>query len=141
MKPIVVTERLETQVMFRKVRGEPEQIERAWRELESLVGSTRGRKFYGISNPAAGTYKVCVELREGDRAEELGLERGIVEGGPYLRMRLKQRSGSFRDKISAAFEELQQSSRRDRGRPRLEYYRRCDEVDVLLPIPPATLPD
>jgi DNA gyrase inhibitor GyrI len=136
MKPIVRTERSETPVMFLQVRGEPEQIQKAWAELDRLVGSRRGRRFYGIFNAVAGTYRACVELREGDRAEALGLTRGVLEGGAYLRMRLRQKLASPHEHVLAAFEELQQSSARDRGRPRIEYYRRQGEVDVLMPIPP-----
>jgi DNA gyrase inhibitor GyrI len=136
MKPIVRTERAETPVMFLQVRGGSEQIQKAWAELERLLGSRRGRRFYGILNSAAGTYRACVELREGDRAEALGLTRGVLEGGAYLRMRLRQKLPSPHEHVVAAFEELQQSSARDRGRPRIEFYRRQGEVDVLMPIPP-----
>lgn len=136
MKPIVRTERSATPVMFLQVRGEPEQIQKAWDQLERLLGSRRGRRFYGIFNAAAGTYRACVELREGDRAEALGLTRGVLEGGAYLRMRLRQELPSPHEHVVAAFEELQQSSARDRGRPRIEYYRRQGEVDVLMPIAP-----
>jgi DNA gyrase inhibitor GyrI len=137
MKPIVRTERPETPVMYLQVAGESEQIRQAWERLERLVGSRRGRKFYGIFNAAAGTYRACVELREGDRAEAFGLERGVLEGGPYVRMRLRQKPPAMHDQIVAVFEELQQSSGRDRGRPRIEYYRGHGEVDVLMPVVPS----
>lgn len=141
MKPIVFTERAETPVMFLQVDGEPEHIRQAWARLERIVGSRRGRKFYGIFNAAAGTYRVCVELREGDRAEALGLGRCVLAGGAYLRMRLRQKSPALHDEVVAVFEELQQSNHRDRGRPRIEYYRREGEVDVLMPVSPVQLPD
>ncbi len=135
MKPIVRTERAETPVMFLQVSGEPEQIREAWDRLDRLLGSRKGRKFYGIFNAAAGTYRACVELRDGDRAEALGLRRCVLEGGAYLRMRLRQTSPAQHDQVVAVFEELQEgSSGRDRGRPRIEFYRRRGEVDVLLPI-------
>jgi DNA gyrase inhibitor GyrI len=137
MKPIVRTERPETPVMFLQVPGESDQIREAWERLERIVGSRRGRKFYGIFNAAAGTYRACVEVREGDRAEALGLRRGVLEGGSYVRMRLRQKSPAPHDQIVAVFEELQESSGRDRGRPRIEYYRRRGEVDVLMPVVPA----
>jgi hypothetical protein len=134
MKPIVRTERCETPVMFLQVPGEPEQIREAWDRLERLVGSRRGRKFYGIFNAAAGTYRACVELRDGDRAEALGLRRGVLEGGAYVRMRLRQKAPAMHEQIVAVFEELQQSNGRDRGRPRIEFYRGHGEVDVLMPV-------
>lgn len=139
MKPIVRTERVETPVMFLQVPGEPDQIRKAWDQLERLLGSRRGRRFYGIFNAAAGTYRACVELREGDRAEALGLRRGVLEGGAYLRMRLRQKVPAPHEHVVAAFEELQESNPRDRGRPRIEYYRRYGEVDVLMPIAPPPL--
>lgn len=138
MKPIVRTERSETPVMFLQVSGESDHIREAWERLERLLGSRRGRKFYGIFNAAAGTYRACVELRAGDRAEALGLRRGVLEGGSYLRMRLRQRAPAEHEEIVAVFEELQQGSNgRDRGRPRIEYYRRRGEVDVLMPVVPV----
>jgi DNA gyrase inhibitor GyrI len=136
MKPIVRTERPDTPVMFLQVPGDVEQIRMAWERLERIVGSRRGRKFYGIFNAAAGTYRACVELREGDRAEALGLKQGVLEGGSYMRMRLRQKAPALHDQIVAVFEELQESSGRDRGRPRIEYYRRGGEVDVLMPVIP-----
>jgi len=127
--------------MFLQVAGEPEQIREAWERLDRLLGSRRGRKFYGISNPVAGTYRACVSLREGDHAEALGLKQCVLEGGSYLRMRLKEEPPTLYERIMAVFEELQQSNHRDRGRPRIEYYRRRGEVDVLMPVAPASLPD
>jgi hypothetical protein len=140
MKTIVRTERSETPVMFLQVPSEPDQIRHAWHRLEQIIGSRRGRKFYGVVNPLAGTYRACVERRAGDRAEELGLECGVVEGGPYVRMRLKERAPTLYERIVAVFEELQEAGDRDRGRPRVEYYRRQGEVDVLMPVQPAAAP-
>jgi hypothetical protein len=137
MKPIVRTERSETPVMFLQVPGEPAQIREAWDRLERIVGSRRGRKFYGIFNAAGGTYRACVEVRDGDRAEALGLGRCVLEGGAYLRMRLRQKAPAMHEQIVAVFEELQESNGRDRGRPRIEYYRGHGEVDVLMPVLPS----
>lgn len=121
--------------MFLQVSGESEQIRQAFSRIERLLGSRRGRKFFGVFNAAAGTYQACVALREGDEAESLGLRRGVLQGGPYVRMRLRQTSPGLHDEIVAAFEELQESTSRDRGRPRIEYYRGHGEVDVLMPVP------
>lgn len=138
MKPIVRTERPDTPVMYLQVGGEPDQIRRAWDRLDRILGSRRGRKFYGIFNAAAGTYRACVELRAGDRADALGLATGVLQGGAYVRMRLRQAPPTLYESIAAVFEELQESSQRDRGRPRVEYYRRRGEVDVLMPVVAAT---
>jgi DNA gyrase inhibitor GyrI len=141
MKPIVRTERAATPVMFLQVDGEPDRIRQAWDQLERTIGSRRGRRFYGIFNSVAGTYRACVELRAGDRAEALGLKVGVLEGGSYLRMRLRQDPLEHYESILAVFEELQEVNHRDRGRPRIEYYRSRREVDVLMPVAPPHLPD
>lgn len=138
MKPIVRTERPDTPVMFLQVEGEPDRIRQAWDHLDRILGSRRGRKFYGVFNAAAGTYRACVELREGDRPDALGLRTGVLQGGAYVRMRLRQAPPTLYASIPAAFEELQEASLRDRGRPRVEYYRRRGEVDVLMPVVATT---
>ena len=54
MKPIVRTERSETPVMFLQVRGEPEQIKKAWDELERLLDQLdrRGTRFVSAGRSA-----------------------------------------------------------------------------------------
>jgi hypothetical protein len=50
---------------------------------------SRSRKFFGTFDPATREYRVCVQLREDDHPNELGLEVGKLPGGRYLLVRLK----------------------------------------------------
>jgi hypothetical protein len=74
--------------MFKRVADDPAAISRGWSELEEALGSLRGRKFYGAFDATIREYRVCVEIREGDLPDELGLELGRLPGGRYLQVRL-----------------------------------------------------
>jgi hypothetical protein len=49
------------------------------------VGSLNGGKFYGAFDVTTQEYWVCVQRREGDDPEALGLEEGTLPGGRYAR--------------------------------------------------------
>jgi hypothetical protein len=72
--------------------------------------------------------------RDGDMREALGLERGSLAGGAYLRLRLRGEPPALYERIPGGFEELLAAAPHDETRPSLEYYRRRDEVDLLLPV-------
>jgi len=116
------------------VRGLDElaDIRRAWAELEAAVALC-GRRFYGAFDPAANDYRACVEVREGDEPAP-GLESGTLPGGRYLRARLHGDPPGVYERIAPTFEELTRQAKPDESRPSLEYYRRNDEIDLLLPI-------
>jgi hypothetical protein len=127
-------ERDETaRVQFVPGADEVGDIGRVWQELEAAVGSLRGRHFLGTFDVAAGEYRACVEMREGD-APVAGLEHGTVAGGRYLRTRLVGEPPGLYERIGPAFEELARRATPDSTRPSLELYRRHDQVDLLLPI-------
>jgi hypothetical protein len=126
-------EREELSVMFIRTRDDVAEMGPAWQRLEELVG-TRGRKFYGAFYPATKEYRVCVQSKEEDDAEALGLERGTLPGGRYLRARLKGDPPAVYDRIGPTFVELARRFGSDEARPSLEFYRRHDEIDLLLPI-------
>ena len=129
-----VVERDDVPVMFRRVIDEPAAIRRGWAELEEAVGSLRGRKFYGAFDPTSSEYRVCVALREGDDPEALSLEIGTLPGGRYLQVRLQGEPPAVYDLIGPTFERLARRPDRDPDRPELEFYRRRDEIDLLLPV-------
>jgi hypothetical protein len=128
----VVVERAETPVMFKRVADELTAIGRGMQEVEEAVG-LRGRKYYGAFNND-GEYRICVQLREGDDPHSLGLEVGSLPGGRYARERLTGEPPKIYELIGPTFERL--SSRRDRdpSRPGIEFYRRRDVIDLLLPV-------
>jgi DNA gyrase inhibitor GyrI len=101
-------------------------------EVEEAVGSLRGRKFYGVFD--GGEYRVCVQLRKEDEPAGLGLETGTLPGGRYAQVRLQGEPPAVYGRIAPAFERLARRPDRDPGRPGLEFYRRRDVIDLLLPV-------
>jgi hypothetical protein len=121
-------------VMFRRTTDAQEAIARTWAEVERAVGSLRGRKFYGVFDPATHEYRVCVQWREGDDARALGLESGSLPGGRYARERLEGAPPAVYGLIQPTFERLARRPDRDPSRPEIEFYRRHDVIDLLLPV-------
>jgi hypothetical protein len=128
----VVVERVETPVMFKRVADEVSAISRGMQEVEEAVG-LRGRKYYGAFDNE-GEYRVCVQLREEDDPQTLGLEVGSLPGGRYLRQRLRGEPPEVYALIGPTFERLSERPDRDSSRPGIEFYRRRDVIDLLLPI-------
>jgi hypothetical protein len=135
--PVLPVERPDTAVMFLEAADEPVEIGRVWERLEHVLGSLAGRKFLGTFDAAAGTYRACVQLREGDEPEALGLRRAVVPGGRYLRARLRGEPAELYERIPSVFAELEAAAARDDRRPGIEFYRRRDEVDLLMPLATA----
>jgi hypothetical protein len=129
-----VVERDDVDVMFKRASDQQASITRAWSELESLVGSLRGRKFYGVFDPKTNEYRACVGLRDGDDPEALGLERGSLAGGRYARLRLTGEPPGVYARIRPAAERLAQRPDADREAPSIEFYRRRDVIDLLQPL-------
>jgi hypothetical protein len=125
-------ERAEIAVQLVRVPDGLEHIRRAWDELEAVV-DLHGRHFYGAFDPVAEDYRACVEVREGDELAP-GLESGTLPGGCYLRARLRGDPPGIYARIGPTFEELTRHTKPDETRPSLEWYRRHDEIDLLLPI-------
>jgi predicted transcriptional regulator YdeE len=132
MSEFAEVEREEMAVQCVRVPDGLEHIRRAWDELEAVV-DLHGRHFYGAFDPAAEDYRACVEVREGDEAAP-GLESGTLPGGRYLRARLRGDSPGIYERIGPTFQEMTQHTKPDETRPSLEWYRRHDEIDLLLPI-------
>jgi hypothetical protein len=126
-------EREEVEVMFIRIADDVGEMRQAWARLEGIIG-TRGRKFYGAFYPATKEYRVCVQLKEGDDADALGLERGPLPGGRYLRTRLHGEPPAVYERIAPTFDALLRLAKGDDTRPSIEFYRRFDEIDLLLPV-------
>lgn len=131
----VLVERNAVPVMFRRVADEAAAISRGMAEVEAAVG-LRGRKYYGAFDADGDEYRVCVQLRDGDDPEALGLEVGSLPGGRYARVRLTGEPPAVYALIGPTFEKLSDRPDRDRSRPGIEFYRRRDEIDLLLPVRP-----
>jgi hypothetical protein len=121
------------EVMFLRTADDPKEMGPAWQRLEELVG-TRGRKFYGAFNPSTKEYRVCVQAQAEDDPHRLALETGTLPGGRYLRVRLRGEPPALYDRIGPTFQELARCAPSDETRPSIEFYRRHDEIDLLLPV-------
>jgi len=119
--------------MYLVTDDNPEEMGRAWAELEAVVG-LRGRKFFGTFQPSTGEYRVCVQLRDGDDPEALGLKVGTLPDGRYLRLRLEGEPPAVYERIAPSFEALVKQADPDPDRPSIEFYRRRDVIDLLLPV-------
>ena len=126
-------EREELGVMFIRTPDDPLEFGPAFRRLEELVG-TRGRKFYGAFYPREKEYRACVVAKDGDDATALGLEEGALPGGRYLRARLRGEPPALYERIAPTFDALVSRTSTDDTRPSLEFYRRHDEIELLLPV-------
>jgi hypothetical protein len=128
---VVVREPVE--VMLVRVVDELPEIQRAWAAFETAVG-LRGRKFYGAFDPVTSRYSVCAVLRPGDNPAAIGAERGTLPGGRYACVRLHGEPPGVYEQIGPTAERLAQRPDADPARPTLEYYRRHDVIDVLVPV-------
>ena len=126
-------EREAIEVMFIRTADEVEEFGRAFQRLEELVG-TRGRKFFGAFYPREKEYRACVQLQEDDDPSALGLETGTLPAGRYLRERIRGEPPALYERIAPTFDELLKHATSDETRPSIEFYRRHDEIDLLLPV-------
>jgi hypothetical protein len=126
-------ERPEIEVLFLRTEDDPAAIGRGFERLETTIG-LHGRRFFGAFFPATGEYWACVQTQEGDDPAALGLESGRLPGGRYLRARLRGEPPQVYERIAPTFEALVQTTRPDETRPSIEFYRRHDEIDLLLPV-------
>jgi hypothetical protein len=124
----------ETPVMFTRAADEQQAITRAWADLERRVGSLRGRKFYGVFDATSREYRACVQIRDHDDPDALGLERGTLAGGRYARVRLEGAPPAVYRLIAPTFDDLARHQDHDPSRPAIEFYRRRDVIELLLPV-------
>lgn len=120
-------------VMLVRVADELPEIQRAWAAFETAVG-LRGRKFYGAFDPVSATYSVCAALRPGDDPAAFGAERGTLPGGRFACVRLHGEPPAVYEQIGPTAERLARRPDADHTRPTLEYYRRHNVIDVLVPV-------
>jgi GyrI-like small molecule binding domain len=126
-------DREDVAVMFIRLRDDLAEMGPAWQRLEELVG-TRGRKFFGAFYPSTKEYRVCVQMKDDDEPNALGLETGTLPGGRYLRARIRGEPPTLYERIAPTFQELLKRGASDESRPSIEFYRRHDEIDLLLPV-------
>jgi DNA gyrase inhibitor GyrI len=128
-----VVEREDTRVMGIRTTDDQDAIRTAWERLEEIV-PLRGRKFFAAVDTSASDYFACVQLCDDDDPVALGLEPRTLPGGRYLRARLRGEPPELYDQIGPAFDALVEQADPDATRPSIEFYRRRNEVDALLPV-------
>lgn len=131
-------ERVDTPVMFLAADGDPTIVagaaQRAFNELESRLETLRGGRFFGVFDAASGEYLACAQTRDGDDASKLSLGVSVIPGGPYLRATVTGQPPAVYEQIGPTFEELEKATAPDPSRPLIEFYRRHNEIDLLVPL-------
>jgi hypothetical protein len=131
-------ERDDTPVMFVAAEADPRIVvdaaQRAFGELESSLDTLRGRRFFGVFDPASSEYLACAQTKDSDDAPRLGLRQTVIPGGAYLRATITGEPPGVYAQIGPTFDELEKQERPDSNRPVIEYYRRHNEIDLLVPV-------
>ncbi len=121
-------------IMYLDVAFDVESIQAGWPEFESRFTSLRGRKMIAVVFPEQEIYRLATVMRDEDDPDALGLDMGVLPGGPYLQLSLEGDARSVHRNIGPAFEELRGLGEVDPGRPYVEVYKSSREVDCLLPV-------
>src|SRR5436305_10501817 len=135
----VRVERNETPVMCVAAEGDARVVDgaaqQAFSELESRLDSLRERHFFGVFDPVSSEYLACVQRRDDDDPGALGLSDTVIPGGAYLRARLTGQPPAVYARIAPTFDELERHAQQpDSERPLIEFYRRHNEIDLLVPV-------
>jgi hypothetical protein len=137
MRYVRVT-RDETPVMFVAAEADPKAVsgaaQRAFTELESRLDTLRARRFFGVFDPRSSEYLACVQRKDGDDAHALGLRQTVIPGGAFVRATITGQPPALYAQIGPTFEELEKHERPDSNRPLIEFYRRHNEIDLLVPV-------
>lgn len=138
--PTVLTES-PFQVVRVQASGGPEGAREAFMRLEKRMDSLRGSRMYGLLYPGEPvTYYACLRL-EDDHSDDLGFDRAEVPGGLYGR-RLVRDWGDKISELPEIFDHLQADLLNagflhDATRPSLEFYRRSNELLIMMPVLPG----
>jgi len=123
-------------VMLERTRDELPAIQQLWPRFERLVG-LRGRRMYAMVDIRAGTYAACTPVRADDNPDSLGLDTAELPGRWYLRARITGDPPGLYERIAPAMQALVAlASPADPDRPLVEYYRRHDQIELWVPVPP-----
>jgi DNA gyrase inhibitor GyrI len=121
--------------------GGPSGAGAAFDRLEGRMKTLRGRKMYGVLYPGnPERYFACLRLDDAT-SDDLGFERASVPGGLYGRRLIRGWDSKlpelphFFDTLRA--ELVDTGYVHDRERPSIEYYRRVDELIIMVPVLPS----
>jgi DNA gyrase inhibitor GyrI len=136
-QPIVIEE-AEFEVARVEADGGPSGAAAAFGLLEERMQTLRGRKMYGVLYPGdPERYFACLRL-DAEDPDALGFDRAIVPGGHYGRRLVRDWSAKVHelpDIFGALHSDLVASGYLiDPSRPLIEFYRRSDELTVMMPV-------
>jgi hypothetical protein len=117
----------------------PNGIGTAFKNLETLIGSTKDRVFHGISRPDInGTiiYKAGAQEAFEGEADKLGCERFVLKKGDYLVEKITDWRGQ-EQKIGQTFMQLLSDPRLDTDFPCVEWYKGDAEVMCMIRLDPS----
>lgn len=127
-------ERPDVPIMYLDVAFEVDAIQTGWPAFEARFSSLRGRKMMAVVYPEREIYRLATVMRDEDDPDALDLSMGVLPGGPYLRLSLRDDDRSVHRDIGPAFEELRGLGEYDAARPCIEVYQAPQAVDCLLPL-------
>ncbi len=106
--------------------------------LEERMESLRGSKMYGLLYPGEPpAYYACLRL-DGDQADDLGFDHAEVPGGRYGRKLVRDWENKLSE-LPGIFDHLRTDLVEagflvDVTRPSLEFYRRSNELLIMVPV-------
>jgi hypothetical protein len=110
------------------------QVQRAWPKFEASLDSLRGRRMMGLVFNRQNIYRIATSKLDRDSDHSYDLQETVVPGGDYLRLTLSGTAPEVYARIGAAFDALFEQADHDPDRPLIEFYRREDEIDCLVPV-------
>lgn len=117
----------------------PAGVQTAHKKLHSLVHSTLGRIFYGISFPDKNgniIYKAATEERYDDEAMSLNLETFVIRKGVYISEVLADWDKD-EPSVGRTFQKLLSDPRIDKNGYCLEIYLNDRDMRCLVPLDPS----
>ncbi|MBL9130163.1 MAG: hypothetical protein JNG86_03130 [Verrucomicrobiaceae bacterium] len=117
-----------------KAKSFPDGIRAAWQGIESKR-AIKGRKAYGLIYDQDDTKSYFAGLvSEGELEERVtGLEIIEVPGGPCARVKIDAWQQKIAQ-IGPLFTQMAEEHEVDPSRPAMEFYRRINELHLLLPV-------
>lgn len=122
-------------LMCVKALGGPKTYSQAFDILEGKLPSIKGRRFYGLSRVEndALAYFACTRIEPADGPLREDFVEILLNSGKYERRIVKDWQVQV-DRIGDMVLEMAAENDVDETRYTVEYYRRADELHLLLPI-------
>ena len=135
MEDISIIKLDELKLMYVEAETFPEGIKDSWDKLEKALGTTKGRKFYGISKCIGSKiiYRACVIPIDDNEPDQLGLETLTIPSSRYASKKLLNWSSQIQ-MFGTIFDELFSKHSTNGELYALEDYKSPDEVILMVPL-------